>query len=85
MTTIRPGPRLSDSARRLVVASVAMLWWAPLVSGAQELAPGARYDPAIPEATIGQDPGDQTTTPEQMARYLDALATAAPDRLTVVE
>ena len=81
-----PAATLS-SARRLVAASMVLLCWTPSASLAQELAPGARYDPAIPtlEATVGHDHGDEITTPEQVARYLDALAAAAPNRLTVVE
>ena len=76
-----------SSARRLVAASMALWCWMPAASAAQELAPGARYDPAIPtlEAAVGHDHADEITTPEQVARYLDALAAAAPDRLAVVE
>src|ERR687897_687777 len=55
--------------------------------GAQGLAPGIQYDPAVPtlKAVTGHASGDAITTPEQIARYLDALAKAAPDRTRLVE
>ena len=71
----------------LATAGVVLLAVLPSTTGAQELAPGARYDPAIPtlKATIGHDHGDEITTPEQVGRYLEALAAAAPDRFALVE
>ena len=55
--------------------------------GAQGLAPGTQYDAAIPtlKAVVGHAPGEAITTPEQIGRYLDALAKAAPDRTRLVE
>lgn len=71
----------------LVTVGVAMLALLPSTTGAQELAPGARYDPAIStlEGTIGHEHGDEITTPEQVGRYLETLAAAAPDRFALVE
>ncbi|MEJ2185519.1 MAG: M14 family zinc carboxypeptidase, partial [Gemmatimonadota bacterium] len=50
------------------------------------LAPGVRYDPAIPtlEAVVGHDFDEALTTPEQIAAYMHALANAAPDRTRLV-
>src|SRR5690606_17804296 len=57
--------------------------------GAQEpvLWPGTTYDPAIPtsRAILGHDFGEEISSPEQIARYLRALADAAPDRTRLVE
>ena len=54
---------------------------------AQGLAPSTTYDPAIPtlEAVVGHKPGDAITTPDQIGRYLEALAQAAPDRTRLVQ
>src|SRR5262245_14993442 len=51
------------------------------------LAPGARYDPAIPtiKQVLGFDIGERITSPEEIATYLKALQTAAPDRTRLVE
>ncbi|HAK57327.1 MAG: M14 family metallopeptidase [Vicinamibacterales bacterium] len=59
----------------------------PVAVLAQELAPGTRYDPAIPtlESVVGHDHGDELTTPEEAGVYLRALAGAAPDRTHLVE
>lgn len=49
--------------------------------------PGARYDPAIPtlEKVLGYDTGEEITSPENIGRYLQALAAAAPDRTRLIE
>ena len=54
---------------------------------AQGLAPNTTYDPAIPtlESVIGHRPGDAITTPDEVGRYLEALAKAAPDRTRLVK
>jgi hypothetical protein len=54
---------------------------------AQELWPGATYDPSIPtiKSVLGHDVGEQISTPEEIAIYLRALATAAPDRTSLFE
>lgn len=67
---------------------LACLACAPLASAstAFEFWPGASYDPSIPtqEVVLGHPPGDDITAPEDVRRYFDALAAAAPDRLRVV-
>ena len=44
-------------------------------------------DPAVPtlKQVVGHEPGDAITTPEQIGRYLEALAKAAPDRTRLVQ
>jgi zinc carboxypeptidase len=53
----------------------------------QGLAPNTTYDPAVPtlKAVIGHEPGAAITTPDEIGRYLDALAKAAPDRTRLVQ
>ncbi len=48
---------------------------------------GVTYDPAIPalETVVGHKPGDAITTPDAIARYLEALAKAAPERTRLVK
>src|SRR5687767_13927304 len=52
-----------------------------------QIVPGATYDPAIPtlESIAGYQPGAAITTPDQIGRYLEALARAAPDRTRLVK
>lgn len=54
---------------------------------AQGLAPNVTYDPAIPtlKSVVGHDPGEAITTPDEIGRYLDTLAKAAPDRTRLVK
>ena len=51
------------------------------------LVPGTQYDPAIPtlEQTVGHDFGDEITAPDEIARYLQALASAAPERTRLIQ
>lgn len=67
----------------LASLACAPLAWA---SSTFEFWPGATYDPSIPtqEAVLGHQPGEDITSPEDVRRYFDALAAAAPDRLRVV-
>jgi len=53
---------------------------------AQELAPGTRYDPSIPtlEDVVGHDFREEVTPPDQIVRYIEALAAAAPDRTHLI-
>ncbi len=53
----------------------------------QELAPGTRYDPAIPTLTevVGHDFRDEVTHPDDIVRYFEALAAAAPDRTHLIQ
>lgn len=52
-----------------------------------EFAPGARYNAAIPslKTVCGYDFGERITPPEDIVRYLQALAAAAPDRTRLVK
>ena len=73
----------------LLTALLALL--APLAAAAQPQTepfwPGAQYDARIPtlQQVIGHAPGEEITSPEQVATYLRALAQAAPDRTRLVE
>ena len=51
-----------------------------------QLLSGTKYDPAIPtlKSVVGHDPGQEISTPDQIGRYLEALAKAAPDRTRLV-
>ena len=51
------------------------------------LDPNTSYDPNIPtiKQVLGYDHGDEITSPENVATYLRALSTAAPDRTRLVE
>jgi hypothetical protein len=53
----------------------------------QELAPGTRYDPAIPtlEEVVGHDVREEITAPDDIVRYFEALAGAAPDRTRLIQ
>lgn len=53
----------------------------------QEFVPGTTYDPAIPtlEAVVGHDFGEEVTHPDDVVRYFEALADAAPDRTHLVQ
>ena len=53
---------------------------------AAQLVTGVEYDPAIPtlESIAGHKPGEEITTPDEIGRYLSALAKAAPDRTRLV-
>ena len=66
------------------LVSLAVLLLVPIAApaSAQELVPGTRYDPAIPTLTevVGHDFGEEITPPEEVIRYLEALAAAAPER-----
>jgi hypothetical protein len=52
----------------------------------QPLAPGTEYDPAIPTLTqvAGHDFVEAITPPDQVVRYMEALAAAAPARARVL-
>jgi hypothetical protein len=53
----------------------------------QDLSPGTRYDPDIPTLSdvVGHDFREQITPPDQVIRYMEALADAAPDRTHLFE
>ncbi len=50
-----------------------------------EFWPGATYDPAIPnhQKVLGYNAGDRITPPEDIVKFLEALAAAAPNRLRI--
>lgn len=52
----------------------------------QELAPGTQYDPSIPtlEDVVGHDFREEITAPDDIVRYFEALAAAAPERTELV-
>ena len=54
---------------------------------ANVLPSNARYDAKIPalKQVVGHDYGDEITTPDQIATYLKALASAAPERVRLIE
>ena len=60
---------------------------APDAASRPPLAPGVRYDPAIPtlQQVTGHEVGDAITSPDEIVRYLQALAGAAPDRTVLFE
>ena len=68
------------------VAALVVLSLVTLAGAPQGLLPGVTYDPAIPtlQSVLGHAPGDAITTPDEIGRYLDALAKAAPDRTRLV-
>jgi hypothetical protein len=69
------------------LVQIALLLLSATSLAAQGLAPGTNYDPAIPtlETVVGHKPGDAITTPDQIGRYVEALAKAAPDRTRLVQ
>jgi hypothetical protein len=52
----------------------------------QELAPGTRYDPSIPtlQSVVGHEVREEITAPDDVVRYFEALAAAAPERTELV-
>ena len=57
-----------------------------LPTQAQELAPGARYDPEIPtlEEVAGHGFREAVTPPDDVIRYMEALAAAAAERTRLI-
>jgi hypothetical protein len=74
------------TARSVFAAGVLALVAAGPVA-AQDLAPGTRYNAAIPtfRQVLGYDVGAEITTPDGIVTYLKALNAAAPDRTRLVE
>ena len=68
----------------LSTLALAVLIQLPLQT--QELAPGTRYDPSIPtlEDVVGHDFRQEITPPDQVVRYCEVLAEAAPDRTHLI-
>ncbi len=55
----------------------------PLCAQQFEFWPGAQYDPSIPtiKQVLGHEPGARIAPPEEIQRYFEALAKAAPERI----
>ncbi len=76
---------------RCPALALALLILSPQIAAAQSPTepfwPGAQYDPKLPtlQQVVGHAPGEEITSPEQVATYLRALAQAAPDRTRLVE
>ena len=51
-----------------------------------EFVPGTTYDPAIPtiQSVVGHEVWEVVTPPDQLVRYFEALAEAAPDRTRLI-
>jgi len=66
---------------------IATLTLAAALAAPSPVGPETRYDPRIPtlEQVVGHDLGEEITSPDQIAAYLEALAAAAPDRARLVE
>jgi hypothetical protein len=58
----------------------------PVPMPAQEFVPGTRYDAGIPtlEQVVGHAIRERVTSPEDVVRYFEALAAAAPDRTHLI-
>jgi hypothetical protein len=69
-----------------MLGTLAFLAVAQVPEPSQELWPGSRYDPAIPrlEAVAGHDFREEITAPDDIVRYMESLARAAPDRARLV-
>jgi Zinc carboxypeptidase len=64
-----------------------LLLQAPAQPAPAPFSPGTAYDSRIPtlEQVVGHGPGEEITSPEQIATYLRAVERAAPDRAKVIE
>ena len=71
----------------LLAALIAFLAPASALAQTPELWPGTKYDPKIPtlKQVLGYDHGERITPPEDVERYLRALAASAPDRTRLTE
>jgi hypothetical protein len=69
-----------------MLGTLALLALIQVPEPTQELWPGARYDPAIPalDDVVGHDFREEITAPDDIVRYMEALAEAAPDRTRVL-
>ncbi len=69
-----------------MLGTLALLALIQVPEPTQELWPGARYDPAIPTLTdvVGHDFREEITAPDDIVRYMEALATAAPSRTRLI-
>ena len=69
-----------------MLGTFALLAILPLPAPTQELVPGAQYDPAIPtlQQVVGHDFGEEVTPPDDVVRYMEALAEAASERTHLI-
>ena len=72
---------------RGLVVLIALYAAVPVHAQEQELAPGTKYDAAIPTlaSVVGHDAGARITSPDAITLYLKALHAAAPERTRLVE
>src|SRR5262245_36980159 len=75
------------TARLLLALSLATVLRLSAPAQKLEFAPGAQYDASIPslKQVFGRDFSERVTTPEEIIRYLKALAEAAPDRTRLIK
>ena len=69
-----------------MLGTLALLATLQVPAPTQELAPGAQYDPDIPtlQQVVGHDFREEVTPPDEVVRYMEALAEAAPDRTHLI-
>jgi hypothetical protein len=70
-----------------VLSALALAAALQVPAQAQELAPGTRYDPGIPtlEEVAGHGFREVVTPPDDVIRYMEALAAAAPERTRLIQ
>src|SRR5436853_4716903 len=72
-----------------ILATVAVLLWLVPAHAQKpfEFWPGAAYDPKIPtvQQVLGHESGDRVTNHAGLVRYMEALASAAPNRIKVFD
>ena len=72
----------------LALVAIVLSWPGAVAAQSQaSLWPDATYDPAIPpmKTVLGHEPGERIVSPAEALRYLEALQSAAPKRLRIVE
>ncbi len=69
-----------------MLSTLALALMLQVPTAQQPLAPGTRYDPDIPtvEQVTGHDVREAVTPPDQIVRYMEALAKAAPERTRLI-
>jgi hypothetical protein len=69
-----------------MLGTLALLATLQVPAPIQELMPGTQYDPAIPtlQQVVGHDFREEVTPPDDVVRYMEALAEAAPDRTHLI-
>ncbi|HIC55100.1 MAG TPA: hypothetical protein EYO97_14815, partial [Gemmatimonadetes bacterium] len=69
-----------------MLGTLALLATLQVPAPTQELVPGAQYDPTIPtlQQVVGHDFGEEVTPPDDVVRYIEALAEAARERTHLI-